>query len=200
LFSDGSFIENVWGGAGVAYYVRDNWRGRSFALGNIRNSFHAEALAVVEALKTANELLPDLKYRYTKVYTDCKAVLTEIVAGNGDILSIHPEQRQVVREIIQQRQQLLDHGYEVALCWVKAHSFSEGNEIADKLAGRGSRASADPRRINGGMPYKGPLTVSDFDFRLMLASAVRSTTIKRSAGDRRSRKLQMRRLIAGWAG
>ncbi|EME44358.1 hypothetical protein DOTSEDRAFT_72005 [Dothistroma septosporum NZE10] len=141
LFADGSFVNGRFGGAGVAW--RDKiWHGRAIALGRVKDSFAAEMHAVLEGIKAAHAIV-DRRSEFTKVVvqTDCESCLIELAraraAGGGHY--------GLLDEIIHQEALLKSRGLDVVVWWVKGHSDSVGNDIADSLARYGAeRARTSP--------------------------------------------------------
>ncbi|KAK3722756.1 hypothetical protein LTR37_002328 [Vermiconidia calcicola] len=137
LFCDGSFIEQAYGGAGVAYKKQDGvWSGRAVPLRRIKNSGDAEAAAILFALMLARELFDDSHHSIITVYNHCQPaidlIMTEITrASNAFIRAARAE-----------CWRLRTHGTGVKLVWVKGHHICLGNELADMLASIGSKASA----------------------------------------------------------
>lgn len=67
MFTDGSLINNRFGGAGVSWRDhRNTWHGRAIAVGRARSSNEAELHAVLEGLKAAHAIL-DRRPDVTKV-------------------------------------------------------------------------------------------------------------------------------------
>ena len=202
LFADGSFIENRWGGAGVAYMKNGTWSGRAVALGQVRTSLVAEMEALYEAFRLARELLRPEHGRLS-IQTDSMSALH--FTGNGRNSGYYERLKQT---LLAERRSLRSSGVDVELSWVKGHSISAGNEMADLLAGMASKEARNgntPRFWND--PDLGPVAISSSKMKTMSARVEAVTNWRRiklhggaretdAKAERRNRKLQMRRLVA----
>lgn len=150
FFADGSRLGQTGGGAGgagVAYFINNSWRGTAFALGNVPNSQMAEMHAIYEALNIAANVHQHGHSRII-IYTDCKDVI--------DQLADPPTPQSLAQRVHQQKDYFDHHGVTVELRWVKGHNLSLGNVLADGLARRGSgrslmlaglRVAIEPHRV-----------------------------------------------------
>ena len=100
--------------------------------------FQAEAIAITEAVKYLCKR-KSLKPKYVKIFSDSRAVLQAL--NSHDITS------STVQETVQKLNQLGQLTKRLTLNWIKAHNGHEGNEIADRLANIGARATSEHKYV-----------------------------------------------------
>lgn len=121
LFSDGSLVENSWGGAGVAFWSNGYWTGKAFALGFTRGgSREAEARAIVEAFKLSFDLLRP-GHKMVEVCSDALFLVRKfqnMTPGRAN--------ERWLAEVSKMGAQLAEQGVVVKLTWVKGHDDQAG--------------------------------------------------------------------------
>jgi ribonuclease HI len=130
IYTDGSCLRNPNGpsGSGVVMIYKNSVKTISIGMGGSTNN-RAELFAIQKALEA---IKPDKRHYPIKIYSDSKYAIGSVTGkmkGTKNPDLIHPI-----------RQMLLDFP-EVEFIWVKAHSGNRWNEIADRLALRGSRSA-----------------------------------------------------------
>lgn len=80
FFCDGSYISQMWGGSGVAWFEGDQWHGKAYAAGVVNEPFDSEALAIIGAMKAAREVQArsSSQQQDIKIYSDSQDVLISI--------------------------------------------------------------------------------------------------------------------------
>lgn len=148
LYSDGSIAKGSWGGCGVAYWNNGHWCGRAIALGPLRKSGIAEMLGIYHAYKLASQLLIP-EHRLVVIYTD----VIEMAKKIADAKLPRYRNDELLQRIVLEDDSLLRQGVEVKICWVKGHSVSAGNQMADLLAGMASEQASFG---HGGQSWENP--------------------------------------------
>ena len=107
--------------------------GRRFHLGDNKEVFDAEALAIYQALKTF-EARQGARRRYT-IFSDCQPAIRRAMTGV------------LARACIEVGSRLVTAGNEASIVWVPEHSGVEGSEFADGL---------DKEAAQGSLPHSAP--------------------------------------------
>lgn len=122
----------------MAFWTNGHWSGKAYALGFLPGgSYEAEARAMVEALKLAVEMLRQ-DHKLVEVCSDHSG-LVKYMEGVARPRS----HDQWVPKIIKLVNHLRRFGVLVKATWVKGHDIHAGNQMADLLAGIGSKRSAE---------------------------------------------------------
>ncbi|KAH3667005.1 hypothetical protein WICMUC_005352 [Wickerhamomyces mucosus] len=156
VFTDGSFLENKYGGIGI-YYGADDTRNYAAAFPECRSSYSAEVLAITTALRRIqreideykNETIRILpKYAISSDNHAAVSILRDYSTSWSESDTKKREEGELVYEMIKlyndikkfykDNQPLFDdHLFEIK--WIKGHDGEIGNEMADLLAGQGSQ-------------------------------------------------------------
>jgi ribonuclease HI len=124
-------------GAAVAWLDGDRYSVESYELGRYTgNSEDAEIFAIAAALgKAKNEVWESMDIHLVKVYSDAMGILQALANGTpcrvGPMLS---NENTAIRAIYDRAKWLANKGVELELLWVKGHSESTGNALADRAA------------------------------------------------------------------
>ena len=191
LFSDGSAINDVWGGCGVAFVKNGHWSGKAFALGHIRGgSWEAEARAIFEAFRLANDLLLP-HHKVVEVCSDHQG----LVQGYNGVGRGRQERDHMFQSVLQMGTHLRALGVEVRVTWVKGHDVYAGNEMADHLARMGATRSAQGHGGNAwDNPGLGELDISDRTVSTLSTNAESVTRQRLLTKDERAIQREERRI------
>jgi ribonuclease HI len=124
-------------GAAVAWLDGDRYSVESYELGRYTgNSEDAEVFAIAAALgKAKNEVWESMDIHLVKVYSDAMGILQALANGTpcrvGPMLS---NKNTALHAIYDRAKWLANKGVELELIWVKGHSESTGNALADRAA------------------------------------------------------------------
>lgn len=146
FWADGSlgFLRGYSMGAGVAWIEGSKWITRAYTLGQHKGlSEDGELFAIYAALLLAAErLLSQLDLgiqtlKLVRVFTDSLGILQSLSRGTCPALGpLIPELGTfAVQHLFEDVDWLVEHGVKVELVWVKGHSKSEGNRMANQAAG-----------------------------------------------------------------
>ena len=131
LWTDGSRLETGRCGSAISYQnSQGEWQGKGIAIGDRKEIFDAELIAILEALKLAKKEAQkrDFSYKRIAIFSDSQQAIRRCQndeKGPGQDLAI---------QIIAETDYLTDLGLSVNLKWVPVHKDIIGNENADKLA------------------------------------------------------------------
>lgn len=120
IFTDGSKGAD---GCGCAFYNLANKQGRGFKLDTFCSIFTAEAVAIWEALKYAN----DNNLKDVVIMSDSRSVLSALVSK---------KRTEILDRIRVEIVELTRMNTSVRLFWIKSHVGIMGNEIVDSWAKR----------------------------------------------------------------
>ncbi|XP_076547400.1 uncharacterized protein LOC143305952 [Osmia lignaria lignaria] len=144
IYTDGSKKnDGLAVGAGVAIRLGDgSWEEASWSLHRASSVFSAEAFAIFQAMRYANNRPRTERFL---IITDSASVL-EKIAHVGSDLGDNPWIHDILRELKASRSEngsAGPAGLDVAFAWVPSHVGIEGNEKADILAGSATFSEED---------------------------------------------------------
>ena len=128
-------------GAGVVVEDDKHKHAVGYQLGRFTgDSNDAELFGISAALALAKKGVEKGKtFDLIRIFTDSQCVLLQL--RDGRIRNIGPmlTQKPSIQAVYERAEWLADRGIHIQLCWVKGHAGSEGNRLADELAGRAAR-------------------------------------------------------------
>ncbi|EAT90588.2 hypothetical protein HBH98_164740 [Parastagonospora nodorum] len=157
---DGSAAQGFLG-AGVAWTDSDKEMSEEYELGyNTGSSQDAELFAIAAALGQAKlEVQRGRDVQLVRIYTDAQMVLKALNDGTRCPLGPLVSAETALEGLYERTDFLTNAGIEVELLWVKGHSNSRGNCLADEVADRAVKSQI---RRRGHTTWKPELT-SDAD-------------------------------------
>jgi ribonuclease HI len=132
-------------GAGIVWLEDGRFVSRGYHLGpnTVGNSGDTEVFAIAAALGRAKKHVQrGNTLALVKIFSDCSGVLDGIREGNCPALGPMLVKKTALEGIYARARWLQVHNVPVELVWVKGHSNSEGNRLADEIAGRAASAQA----------------------------------------------------------
>ena len=177
MYTDGSIRRRSAGGAGVAYRDGTVWAGVALALGQMSDPTDAEMAGIFRAMVIARKILrPD--QRRVVIVTDSASAIKWM----ADDCQIQELMQPTVAAALKEQERFAEEGIAVEFRWVKGHANTEGNHMADKLAGFGSTEA-----------FKGLMHTFKFpDVAARFGAYVPEGPGRMTPGERRDRKVQMR--------
>ena len=129
IYTDGSKSEQ-----GVGFAAISSSRSYEISLPNEASVFTAEFMAILYALKIAEEIKAKCI-----IYSDSRSAIEALKNYN------HPHQ--IVKEIKVKFDKLYNKGIDVQICWIPAHVGISGNEKADRAAKRAITSTIKESKI-----------------------------------------------------
>jgi ribonuclease HI len=151
-------------GAGVVWQDRGIDRFQSYKLGRrTGNNEDAEVFAIAAALGKAKEEVDQGRdFELVRVISDALCVLTGLRRGTQCRFGPMLTKRTALQAIYERADLLTSLGIQVELMWVKGHSKSEGNNLADKVANQAVKDQvAGINMISGNEDPTRPMTRAD---------------------------------------
>ncbi|KAH7080963.1 hypothetical protein FB567DRAFT_412433, partial [Paraphoma chrysanthemicola] len=124
-------------GAGVAWLDEQKWHYASYSLGvNTGNSQDAELFGISAALGLALErvVVEGEAIELVRIFSDAQKVLDALANGNPNVLGPAGRKSWALGDVYEWADALVKAGVKVELVWVKGHSQSMGNRLADEAA------------------------------------------------------------------
>ncbi|KAH7066713.1 hypothetical protein BKA63DRAFT_582928 [Paraphoma chrysanthemicola] len=124
-------------GAGVAWQDEQKWHYASYSLGaNTGNAQDAELFGISLALGLAVErvVVEGEAIELVRVFSDAQQVLDALANDNPNMLGPAGMKCWALRDVYEWADTLEKAGVKVELVWVKGHSQSMGNRVADEAA------------------------------------------------------------------
>lgn len=144
-WTDGSYISHGrtggFSGAGVVWNVGGIMGSKRYKLQRyMGKSEDAELFAIAAALGCSrSEVRSGRDIRLVRVYADSMSVLKSIKDGTVCCLEPMLSRKTALEDVYERADFLKDHGVTLEPIWVKGHSGSEGNHLADRAADRAVR-------------------------------------------------------------
>src|SRR5690242_7425116 len=138
-------------GAGVVWDEGNITRARFHSLGrnNAGYSGDAELFAIAAAMRKAKRTVRNGNgAQLVRIYSDAQAVLLGLRSGQHHWIGPLQEKTTVLQELYDNADWLVSHNVRVEIIWVKGHSASEGNQIADTAARKAVTAQITSCRSN----------------------------------------------------
>jgi ribonuclease HI len=131
-------------GAGVVWQESGNDRFQSYKLGLwTGNNEDAEVFTIAAALGQAKKEVEEGRVAHLfRVFSDAKGVLEALERGTMCRFGPMLMKRTALQGIYERADWLASLGIQVELVWVKSHSNSEGNRLADQAASRAVKEQA----------------------------------------------------------
>lgn len=144
FFTDGSLFPDDEGkmSAGAVWwdYSFSIWRGRAGLITTLPRKIRTPCLAETTGLAIALEhayyaalTSTGSKIRCVKIFSDAKEVLEKLQSPSLELQELASAPGMALQRIFDRADDLKSFGVGVHLIWVKAHKWSEGNDIVDRL-------------------------------------------------------------------
>ncbi|KAJ4986346.1 hypothetical protein SVAN01_08163 [Stagonosporopsis vannaccii] len=135
---DGS-EKDGYSGAGVVWQEGRITKARYHSLGHNTGgcSGDAELFAIAAAMRKAKRLIrKGSAAQLVRIYSDAQVVLCSLASGHHSWIGPLQDKKTVLQELYDNADWLVSHNIRVEVLWVKGHSASEGNRIADTAASK----------------------------------------------------------------
>lgn len=138
-------------GAGVVWEEGNITRARFHLLGRntVGYSGDAELFAIAAAMRKAKLTVRNGNgAQLVRIYSDAREVLLGLRSGRHPWIGPLQDKTTVLRQLYDNVDWLVSHNVRVEVIWVKGHSGSEGNQIADTAARKAVTAQIASCRLN----------------------------------------------------
>lgn len=138
FYTDGAYFKNnCSGGWGYIAFCNEQERYRDCGYKKTNSSLEMELLAAIKAIKSIPQVTGDLENCPVTIHTDSKIIIEGLFEKFCDWERNHwkvKSGKTVVFKELWQELYKLTKNYDVQWRWIKAHSGTLGNELADQLA------------------------------------------------------------------